>query len=60
MLKLVALLFWLVILAAAFVVAMILAMVALGFFVYRRTHPKVTPPEPPRIVYFVAVDERRG
>ncbi len=58
MIKVLALLFWLAVLAVLATAGVIMGMIALGVVIYRRTHPRPVATEAPKVVYFVAVDER--
>ena len=58
MIKLVVFLFWLLALALAFVLAIVAAMGAFGFWLWRRRHPKTPPATPPTVVYLVLEDGR--
>ena len=58
MIKLVVFLFWLLALALAFVLAIVAAMGAFGFWLYRRRHPKARPEAAKTVVYLVLQDGR--
>lgn len=49
---------WLFVLAVAVAASILVGAVALGVLIWRHYHPHPKAVEPPKVVYFVAVDQR--
>ena len=49
---------WLFVLAVALAASILVGAVALGVLIWRHYHPRPQPVDPPKVVYFIAVDER--